>query len=262
MTTYISPILGELQEDVFEYFINRKQLVIEKQQMTEFLKDIRESTHFGVLRAGVLLEETKGKRIEIRGSELESYLNSIGYPRATDLTKVFALNQTLIEDLVSQGWDIRDAIYGLDLAGRLDKLGLERRTIEAKYAREMLISIYPTIEVPEIEVPPPPEIIYRSQATFTYSKGKKKVELRIWYQSYNTIEESELIDKWNEANKNAVNLPSSDIGNLLDSLEPAPGFELNHEITIYEIEGSINIWYGVLLFTDKASEKQYNYKVL
>lgn len=185
MTEYISPVLGKISENVYEYIFNKRILVDSKEQMVEFLNSIKRDLGFGVLKTGILWEETQGRRIDIRGSELESYFNTIGFPRATDIMKVFALNQTLIDDLVSEGVSIKEAIYGLDLAGRLERLNLERRTIETKYAREMLISVYPVAVIPE-ELPPP-EICYRTQLAYLYvSKAKREgtpeviAEFRVW----------------------------------------------------------------------------------
>ncbi len=187
MTEYISPILGEIPKETFENFITFKSLVKDKEQMKRFIDEIKRTTGFGVLRTGVLWMETQHKRVDIRGYTLELYLNSIGYPKATDLMKLLALNQTLINDIISEGINIKEAVYGFDIAGRLKKLGLAKRIIYASYAREMLITIYPVLEIEEELPPPPPEICYRTQLAYLYIAKTKKgrtpdviAEFRVW----------------------------------------------------------------------------------
>lgn len=262
MRLYISPIEGYIDEKVYRTIVTSSLLGHDA-----YLKAMR-SIKYGELRASVLyVENSYLQPTLISGSELASILSNYRFKRATDIVRVFAANYTLVNDLVKRGYSEEYVVYGMNLRKRLKELGLISRTITTSFALESDIRIYPVIEVvpPPVEVVPfipPVLIIYRSQATFTYSKGKKKVELRIWYQSYIKIEEQELIDKWNEANENATSLPDSNLGSLLDSLEPSPGFELNHEIDESEVERNLSTWYGVLIFTDIKTGKRYEYEVL
>lgn len=87
-------------------------------------------------------------------------------------------------------------------------------------------------------------IIYRSQATYTYSSNRGTIELRIWkYQKGKEISEQETYQKWNEANDNAVKLSNDPV---IDSMDPTPGFE--HNIVVETLVGSIDTWYGELYF--------------
>lgn len=179
--TYISPVLGELNDSVYENFVTSKVLVKTKYDLDEFLKIVG----FGRLRSGVLWVESVNKRLDIRGSELEKYLSRVGFDNSRDIVKLFATNQTLIDDLVSRGISLRHIIYELDLADRLKQLGLKSRSVTHSYAMDMLISVYPVGKVTE-EVPPS-EVCYRTQLAYMYvannkGKGTPEViaEFRVW----------------------------------------------------------------------------------
>lgn len=87
-------------------------------------------------------------------------------------------------------------------------------------------------------------IIYRSQATYTYSSKRGTIELRIWkYQRGEPIPEAETYDKWNEANDKAVELSNDPV---IDSLDPTPGFE--HNLIVETVVGTEGRWYGQLYF--------------
>ncbi len=258
MTDYISPMFGDILEEVYS-----RVVVFKKSGYSSYADLIKRDFGYGKLRSGILWLETEfNEPMRFTGEKLYSYLLSKGFSSSvsSNLVRTFAANQTLVDDLIEQGFSVDDAVYGVDLRSRLNALNLISRSITASYAFGSEFIIYPIIEIPEeIVVPPPPEIIYRSQATFTYSSRKQgtRVELRIWYQSYEPIEEEDLIDKWNEANENAVNLTNEQ---LLDSMEASPGFEHNHEISRGEIEGSIGTWYGKLIMSRQS--KYYEYDVL
>ncbi len=263
MYIYLSPVLGEHSEDFYDEFI-----AIRSQDYATFIRSMRSVLKYGVLRSGVLVVETEFKDVKVSGTDVYNYLINFGFSESAsvNITRLFSVNNRLIEHLVDEGFDLNDVVYGMDLKARLKSLGLVSATVTKSYALEDVFVVHKLLEVYiEEEIPPPPpEVLYRSQATFTYSTRKQstKVELRIWYQSYDQIEERELIDKWNEANENAVNLTNEP---LLDSLEPVggdiqPGFELNHEIYVSEVEGSIDTWYGKLIIS--RSGKSYVYDVL
>lgn len=261
MSEYISPILGVISEDIYNHVTNFKAV-----GYNGLINAMKRSFGYGVIRTGILYAETEfiQERV-INGSDLVDILVDYGFKEddAVNITRIFSVNNRLVGQLAEKGFSKEDIVYGMGLKERLSSLGLESATVTKSYALEDVFPVYPVIEVPEeIPPPPPPPVVYRSQATFTYSKGKKKVELRIWYQSYYKIEEPELIDMWNKANERATELPNSELGPLLDSLEPSPGFELNHEIDESEVERSVGVWYGVLIFTDIKSGKRYEYEVL
>lgn len=257
MTDYISPVLG-----LIEYYkvVNRLP--------SEYYDRMKGLFGFGVLRSGVLWCETEFDEVsrEFVGLDLNNYLLSKGFStsESIDLVKIFSVNQSLIDDLVEQGFDVYDVVYGMSLKDRLASLNLTSRTFTKSYVFESIFKVYPIIEAPreiihEELISELPEFIYRSQATFTYSSRKQgtKVELRIWYQDYEPIKEQDLIDKWNSANENSVNLTNEP---LLDSMEPNPGFEHNHEVMVSELEGSIGLWYGKLIIS--RAGKNYVYDVL
>lgn len=265
MVEYISPILGKISEDIYNHVVTFKATGYHS-----YFNVMKRDFGFGKLRSGILWLETEfNEPREFVGSELNLYLLSKGFSTSvsSSLIKLLASNQTLIEDLVEKGNILNDVVYGLDLSSRLKFLGLETRVVTTSFAFESTFVVYPIMEIslpPEEEEIIIPEVVYRSQATFTYSSRRQgtKVEVRIWYQSYNPIEEGELIDKWNEANENAVNLTNEP---LLDSMQPEggdiqPGFELNHEISEGEVEGSIDTWYGKLVINRGA--KTYIYDIL
>lgn len=187
---YKSSLLGEVDDEIVEFFLKNKQLVKTKEQMKAFIETARKLTGFGVLRTGVLWVETNGKRSDTVGSGLESYLLGVGFERASDIVKLFAVNQTLIEDMVERGYNIKDSVYNYDIKQRLKILGLKSRTIEKSYADELFLSIYPlAIELPE--VPPPPAVCYRTQLAYLYvakykrdSTPKVVAEFRVWGVSY------------------------------------------------------------------------------
>ena len=58
----------------------------------------------------------------------------------------------------------------------------------------------------------------------------------MWYQSYEQIDEQELIDKWNEANKKVANSSNDHLSVLSYLDEGDPGFEPNHEVEESDIE--------------------------
>lgn len=272
MYVYISPLIGELSEDLYNEFLSLKS-----KGYDDFISGMRSEFRYGVLRSGVLLIESQLSG-EVSGDTVCDYLRSFGFDESDsiNITRLFSVNNRLTENLMQMGFRESDVSYGMDLKSRLEALGLESSTVTKSYAlkdrfkiagiNEIYIKEVIPEEEEEIEGVPieliPPKKIYRSQATFTYSKSKKRVELRIWYQSYDEIDEETLIDKWNEANDNATSLPNSSLGGLLESLEPDPGFELNYEIEEDDVVGDKNRWYGVLLFKDINSGKEYKYDVL
>lgn len=249
---YISPIIGEISEEIYA---------------DADLPGVR-----GKISSAILFAEKIHYGI-INGSALYKNLTDCGFNENISLSvvKLFVANDDVTSVLVSKGDDDDTVSYDYTYLRRLKKAGIKSVTIQRKYALETDVNVRPIrIEYigapPEIEVIEPiepiEEIFYRSQATFTYTKGKKRVEIRIWYQSRFPIEEKTLIDKWNEANDNATKLPGANLGGLLDELEADPGFELNHEIEESEVYEDIGIWNGKLIFTDNKSGKVYTYKVL
>jgi len=263
MYIYISPVIGELSEDSYSAFQTLKL-----NGFTHFIDSIRSELGYRELRSGILVVEDYFKGSKVSGSDIYNYLIKFGFSESNsiNITRLFSTNNRLIERLVEQGFSVNDVVYGMDLKLRLESLGLKSATTNTSYALgdNFIVHAVLKIEIEEPLPPPPPEYLYRSQATFTYSSRKQgtKIEVRIWYQSYEQIEERELIDKWNEANENAVNLTNEP---LLDSLESVggdvnPGFEVNHEIDRDEIEGSIDTWYGKLVIT--RAGKSYIYDIL
>lgn len=274
MYTYISPLLGEISEDFYDDFISTKI-----ESYSDFIKGMRSKFGYGVLRSGVLVVESEFKDKKVSGTDVYNYLKGFGFSEddSVNITRLFSVNNRLTENLVERGFGRSDVDYGMDLKSRLEYLGLESSTVTKSYALKDIFTVNSILriyipeapevteeeEVEEVSIEMlPPKKLYRSQATFTYTKGKKRVELRIWYQSYDKIDEQTLIDKWNEANDNATSLPSSNLGGLLDSLEPDPGFELNYEIEEDDLVGDKDKWYGVLLFKDLVSDREYKYDVL
>lgn len=271
---YISPLLGTVKEGIYTIVANTSRTpLIDNTQIKlvsyqQYLHIMKSSFRYGTLRSGVLYLETEfDEPEEFIGAELNAFLLSRGASssEALSLVKIFAANQTLIDDLVEKGFELDDINYGLDLKGRLKALNLVSRILTADTAFESKFTIYPLIVYEEELPPPPPEYVYRSQGTYTYSTRKQntRVELRIWYQSNTPLNQlSELMSKWNEANDNAVNLTNE---RLIDRMLPEggviqPGFELDHEIDQDEVEGLLNTWYGKLIIS--RAGKPYEYDVL
>jgi hypothetical protein len=250
MSICISPVFGEISEDIYNLLVT-----LDYDMLIEEMK----KRGYGRLRTGVLyLESINVEQVVLMGSEIINMLEDYGFNKsdAVDVTRVFSVNGALVNELISRGFKKESVVYGLDFKNRLTQLGLKRRTVTSGYAIREMITVYPMLVVK-----PKPKMCFRSQATFTYSTGKKTIEMRVWYQSDIPITELELTDKWNEANENAISLPGN-LEPLLDTLEPSPGFELNYTIYESEIVGEKNIWYGLLIFTDRRSGNIYEYKVL
>lgn len=252
--TYISSIIGEISED--EYGSVTEPVSFPK---------IREV--FGVNRtrpAIILIEKVFEDKI-VSGQQIYELLrrNNFSEYMSVGVMRIFGTNQ-YVNDALEERGILEQMAYSRNFRGRM-RLEFEGEfVVNARYARTSSIYVYPIKIIPE-EIPPPPpppEILYRSQATFTYTKGKKRVEMRIWYQSYERISEDLLNDMWNRAMDNANNLPNSNLGALLDELQEDPGFELNMEIEPDEVEGSLDTWYGKLIFVDKKSGARYEYSVL
>lgn len=198
------------------------------------------------------------------GQDIYDYLIKYGFSEgvAISAVRLFAAHDEVISVLVEMEYDEESVAYDYTYLRKLKEAGFEAISIRPSYALESNINVRP-IKVEFVAPPPPPEVLYRSQATFTYTKGKKRVEMRIWYQSYSSITEQTLIDKWNdEAMENANNLPNSNLGGLLDELQEDPGFEANMEIERDEVVGELDKWYGKLVFTDKKTAQTYTYDIL
>lgn len=257
MYYYISPILGYFTEDLYETLVSSVDF-----RYDVYLKIMKETFGYSFLRSGVLLIESHFKDRIVNGSDIYNFLLGFGFSETIsyNLMKLFSTNNRLIERLVEEGFTEDSVVYGMSLEDRLRHLGLVSATTLRKYAYEDRFVVH---KIMEVYVPPEPPVhlgLYRSQGTYTYTMKGKRAELRIWYQSNEKISEDTLITKWNEANDNAIRLPSSSLGGLLDALEPDPGFEINHEIEVRDLVGEKNKWYGVLLF--RAAGREYTYNIL
>lgn len=264
MTKYISNLLGEIPDYIVEYIKQNKD-----KDFVSYFQEMKKYYKYGIARIAISYLDTLFEEpVTLKGYEIQSILIARGLTEedATAVIKILSSNQRTINRLSEKGLAEQDIIYGLEngYKSRLQLLNIVSITTEKWYAFQQDITIYPLYKIPEYEPEyiSIPEIIYRSQGTFTYTKGKKKIELRIWYQSKLQIQEQELIDKWNEANTNATNLPASNMSNLLDSLEADPGFEINHIIQKSEVERELDNWYGLLIFTDNKTGNKYIYEVL
>lgn len=252
---YTSPVIGDIPEELY-YAIDLS--------IDEFLEQYTLIRHRrAMVIPAILRVEKKLSGMEIKGSTIYTYLIQYGFSESVSMSalRIFAAHDEVISVLKEIGFDEYSMIYDYTYLSKLKKANFEKISIWKSYALESYINVRP-IRVEEELPPPPPEYYYRSQATFTYSKGKKRVEMRVYYQSEEPIEEQTLIDKWNEAMDNANNLPRSNLGPLLDRLEEDPGYEPNMEIERDEIIGKLGTWYGKIIFTDKASGSTYPYDVL
>lgn len=247
---YISPMLGEISEELYdaidfslEGFLDEYRRLTKKRDKINPAMLRAEKMLFGIRNGRKLYDELVKYGFSSDGVSLEA-------------VKRFAGNDIITDELVARERIESDVLHNLTYRGRLSEAGYESISILKSYALETEINVRP------IFIP-----VYRSQATFTNSETGKphgrrmRVEMRIFKQSSREIPEMETIDAWNEANDNAMGLPDSNLAGLLDSLEPNPGFEHNHLIDPAEIEGVIDKWYGVLIFT-VIGGGNYEYPVL
>lgn len=185
---YISPILGEISEYTYNKFIALKH-----QDYNTFINSMRSELKYGILRSGVLVIETEFKDIKVSGAELYNYLTNFGFSDNTsiNIVKLFSTNNRLIENLIEQGFNLNDVVYGMDLKARLDALGLESSTVTKSYALENIFIVHQLLEVEIEEPPPPPEMCYRTQLAYLYTAKRKKseqtpeivAEFRVWGES-------------------------------------------------------------------------------
>lgn len=199
MNMYISPILGEVQEEIYNHTITYKNLGFQN-----LLNIMRREFGYGFLRTGVMFLETEfDEPREFIGAELNAYLLNKGLSssQSESLIKLFFTNQSLIDDVVETGFSINDVVYGLDLKGRLNNLGLESRTRTVELSMKSTFTIYPLLEIPEYIPPPPPEEeIWRPFEMSmlidceTGGEGKTKETRKIEFRGTFIAEKNSIID--------------------------------------------------------------------
>ncbi len=154
MSDYISPILGVIPEEVYNHVVTFKVY-----PYITYSNIMRREFGFGRLRSGILWLETEfDEPREFIGAELNAFLINNGFPSSvsSDLVRTFAANQTLIDDIVERGFNVKDVVYGLNLKERLSQLGLTTRAVTTSFAFESIFTIFSVTEVEELP-PPPPE---------------------------------------------------------------------------------------------------------
>ncbi len=176
MTDYISPILGEIPEDIYSVVANTPRLPYTREgnvvPYRELLNRIKREYGYGRLRTDILYIETEFDDVrEFIGAELNALLLSRGVAstNAVNLVRLFAANQTLIDDLIEKGFSTNEAVYELDLKGRLRELGLTTRILTTSFAFDSVFNVYPVIEKPELVPPPPPPPEYEYWRPFGVS---------------------------------------------------------------------------------------------
>jgi len=155
MYIYLSPVLGEHSEGFYDKFLVIRSL----QDYTAFVKNMRSVLRYGVLKSGVLVVETKFKDVSVSGIDIYNYLVDFGFSEriSVNITRLFSVNNRLIERLVDDGFNLNDVVYGMDLKARLDALDLESANVTKSYAFEDVFTVHQLLKVYiEEEIPPPP----------------------------------------------------------------------------------------------------------
>lgn len=153
MSDYISPIFGLVEEGAYQY-INELSSAYSGEKLSDIM---RERWGYGVLRTGVVFVESRLKgETEIIGERLVDLLVGFGYTEqhASDITRLFSVNNRLVNDLLEKELEKEKVIYGFYFKGRLRELGLVSASVTLQYALDDVFVIY---SLAEVAVPAPPK---------------------------------------------------------------------------------------------------------
>lgn len=252
MTRYVSSMIGEISEEVYD------AIDLPYEEYIETFRQLSRPRRRRIRIPAILWVEKflSGERI---GTEVYRELANYGFPRSSAVRS--AISSLCVNDrdavpiLVARGREDEDVSYTLTYEERLAEAGIVGATC---YLTEMF-EVRPIKEI---------EFICRAEVTQTkhnYSSVKKpdrkmNIEMRIWKQSRDMITEEEALDEWEHAKILVSDFPYSDLGALMDAFDD-PGVE-REIVPLIEALGTLETWHGRISFDVRGSrEPPYRYDV-